>query len=352
MHRAFLGRIDSDSLNYLDLIRQGLERIGLSERMPTTPKIFLKPNLTFPVYRPGVMTSPEAVEAAIIALADYGAKVWVGDSDSGGYNPFSMHEVYNKTGIADFASRLGVRVVNLSSLERRSISFSCRGKPFQLELPRLLTDEIDALITLPVPKIHMNTGVSLTFKNQWGCIPEPDDRLRLHPYFKEAVLAVNNAVKARFAIIDGRFGLNVSGPLRGEAVELNWLCVADDLGAGARIACSLMGLKPEQISHLRHAQSVGMLPALHEIDLNVPLSDFKGPKFYLQRRWTDYPGVLAFKNPKLAHLAYFSRWSHLLHRLLYLFREPFYDYDKERRIREEASMKGPDHASDKRQTRN
>ena len=332
-HKAFLGRIDGERLNYVELIREGLRTIGFADQLPSHPRIFLKPNLTFPVYRPGVMTSPEAVEAAIQVLAEYEAKVWVGDADSGGYNPFSMHEVYKKTGIASFAPRYGAEVVNLSDLPRRSISFDCRGKEMTLALPRLLTDEIDALITLPVPKIHMNTGVSLTFKNQWGCIPEPEDRLRLHPYFKETVQAVNAAVGARFAIIDGRYGLNATGPMRGEVVELNWLCVTDHLGAGARIACSLMGIDPLKIKHLRYARTVGNLPDLDQIDLNRPLDDFRGPTFYLKRSWTDYPGFLAFNSARLAHLAYFSRWSKLLHKILYLFREPFYDYEEARRVR-------------------
>ena len=331
--KAFLGRIDPRSPDYVALIRAGLDRVGFVDALPTNPKVFLKPNLTFPTYRPGVMSSPEAVAAAIEVLVEFGAEVWVGDSDSGGYNPFSMHEVYKQTGIAEFAPRYGAKVVNLSDLPRRKISFLCRGKEISLEMPRLLTDEIDALVTLPVPKIHMNTGVSLTFKNQWGCIPEPNDRLRLHPYFKETVQAVNEAVKARFAIIDGRFGLNSTGPMRGEVVELNWLCVTDDLGAGARIACLLMGIDPMKVKHLKYAYEVGRLPELADIDLNIALEDFVGPSFYLKRAWTDYPGFLAFNSASLAHLAYFSRWSKLLHKVLYLFREPFYDYDEAKRVR-------------------
>ena len=336
--RAFFGRISKD-LNYAELITAGFDAIGLAEQLPSGSKVFLKPNLTFPEYRPGVMTSPQAVEAAIVALRDMGCSVWVGDSDSGGYNPFSMHEVYAKTGILDFAPKYGAQVVNLSELERSTISFDCRGRRMDLDLPKLLTHEIDALITLPVPKIHMNTGVSLTFKNQWGCIPEPQDRLRLHPYFKEVVLAVNEAVKARFAIIDGRFGLNRTGPMRGDAIELNWLCVTDDLGAGARLACEQMGVPLDSVKHLRYAESRGLIPALDDIEI---MGDVPGaaPRFFLKRAWTDYPGLLAFNNERLAHLAYFSRWSRVLHRILYLFREPFYDYD-------DAKEKREAHASDR-----
>lgn len=326
--RVYLGRLDPDDSNYLALIREGLVFARFGEGLAVQPRIFVKPNLTFPTYRPGVMTSPAAVEAALIALRERGCSVWLGDSDSGGYNRFSMDEVYAKTGIADFASRHGVQVVNLSRLERRSVEIVGGQRTLRLDLPRLLTDEIDMLVTMPVPKVHMNTQVSLTFKNQWGCIPENGDRLRLHPDFNNVVVAVNRAVKAGFAIVDGRFGLNRSGPLRGEEVRLGWVCVGNHIGAVARVVCELMGLRIESVPHLRHAARLGLVPSLDEITLNADLAGFRGPTFYLRREWTDLPGLLAFNSAALAYLAYFSPVSALLHRILYWFREPYYDYRK------------------------
>jgi uncharacterized protein (DUF362 family) len=239
-----------------------------------------------------------------------------------------MDEVYERTGINVFARRHDVQVVNLSKVERRTVSMTLRGRQWSIGLPRLLTDEIDLLVTIPVPKIHVNTGVSLTFKNQWGCIPEPNDRLRLHPDFGPAVLAVNRAVKAGFAIIDGTYGLNRSGPLRGNAVNLDWMCVTNGIGSGARIACELMQIPLRSIGHLALAEDAGLVPKLSDIDINADLSAFAGPKFYLKREWTDFPGLVAFRNRAVANLAYFSFASSFLHRLLYLFREPYYDYPR------------------------
>ncbi|MDQ6615889.1 MAG: DUF362 domain-containing protein [Actinomycetota bacterium] len=329
--RAFIDHVNGDGSDYLSAIRAGLAYVDFGIGLPAKPRVFVKPNLTFPSYRPGVMTSPAAVEALILALKDYTPHIWLGDSDSGGYNRFSMDEVYVTTGVAEYATRHGVEVVNLSHLPTQSVSFECRGRPLTLALPRLLTSEIDVLITMPVPKVHVNTGVSLTFKNQWGCIPEPTDRLRLHPYFKEVILEVNRAVKAKYAVIDGRYGLNGSGPLQGDPVELGWLCVTDDIGAGARVSCHLMQVSTRNVRHLRHAERQGWIPDLDAIEVNRDLAPFRGPKFKANRVWTDLPGWAAFHSPSLAHLAYFSKWAGPLHQLLYRFREPFYNYgDSER----------------------
>jgi len=324
--RVFLERIST--AGYLSIVRQGLSYIDFGRLVSSDAQVFVKPNMTFPTYRPGVMTTLPAIEAAIQAILEYTSHIYVGDADSGGYNRFSMDQVYRESGLQALAERYGVQVVNLSRLERRSISFEARGRQFSLELPRLLTDDISLLVTMPVPKVHANTGVSLTFKNQWGCIPEPNDRLRLHPYLERVVLEVNQAVKAQVAIVDGTFGLNVNGPMKGEPVELDWMLVADGLGAGARVACALMQVPLEKIRHLRYAQAHGLVPDMDEIALSQDFRPFLRRKFELRRKWTDIPGLLTFRSPFLAYLGYFSPLAGILHRILYLFREPFYHYTR------------------------
>ena len=264
--RAYLGRLSDSS--YLERVQEGLQYIGAERLIGRNTRVFVKPNLTFPSYVPGVMTSPDAVDATLAALSDYTSRIVIGDSDSGGYNPFSMHEVYSAIGMHDIARRYGASVVNLTDLPRRPIRIPGRGRPISVSLPRLLTDDTDLLLTMPVPKVHMNTGVSLSFKNQWGCIPEPQDRLRLHPDFARVVLGVNRAISARLAVVDGRVGLDVTGPMRGSAVELDWLLVSDDLGAAARLSCELIGVPFDRIRHLRYAERHGAVPGQDEIELS------------------------------------------------------------------------------------
>lgn len=314
-------------MGYQQIIREGLDRVGFREFVDSSTRIFLKPNLTYPTFRPGVMTTIGAIEGAISVLREYTKHIYVGDADSGGYNRFSMRQVYEETGVSEVARKYGVKLVNLSEGQRKTVHFQFKRRHFDLDLPRLLTDETDFLITMPVPKIHNMTGVSLAFKNQWGCIPEPEDRLRLHPYFKHVILEVNKAVKTRFVIMDGTYGLNDNGPMLGKAVELNWLMVADDPGAAAQVACDIMQVPLESISHLSYLKKMGYIPSSEKIQLNNDIKDFQTVKFYLKRNLTDFPGFLAFNHHWLAWLAYFSPFSNMLHKLLYLVREPFYDYE-------------------------
>jgi hypothetical protein len=235
--------------------------------------------------------------------------------------------VFAETGIKQLEQKYDIRVCNLSHLPYRAIEFPYKGRQLSVPLPVLLLDESDLLLTIPVPKVHMNTQVSLAVKNQWGCIPEPSMRLRLHPFLEKVVYEVNKHVRATFAVVDGKYGLNRSGPMRGDVVELDWLMVADNIYAADAACCQLMQIDPRRVYYLRHlAAAEKVLPDVAGIQFNREWRPFVKERFYLRRAWTDYPGLWAFRSPLLTYWGYYSPLASLLHQLLYLFREPFYDY--------------------------
>lgn len=316
--RIYLDRLDR---GYGAVIRDGLQWLNLPARLTASSTVFIKPNLTFPVFRKGVMTNPECVEALVVALKDYTSHIIIGEADSGGYNRFSIDDVQQKIGLKDLEKKYGIKVVNLSRLPRRELRFKAGSREVVFPLPDILLDEADFVFSAAVPKIHMNTRVSMTVKNLWGCIPEPSVRLKLHPYLDGVLRETVGRLKNTVGIIDGRYGLNRSGPMRGDPVELNWLMVADNLYAADSLCCRLMQVDPESVYYLRPAV------AEKEIEANQDWAKFVGPKFYLKREWTDYPGLFCFRSRLLSYIAYFSPLADVLHKLLYLFRKPFYDYD-------------------------
>ena len=177
---------------------------------------------------------------------------------------------------------------------------------------------------MPVPKVHLNTQVSLAIKNQWGVIPTPALRLKLHPYFADVIHAVSRALPRPIAVMDGQFGLTRTGPLRGDAVELGWTLVSDDLYACDYFALKLMSVDYRKISYLKQEFVRKGIESLEATVLNRDWQTFQKGHFFLKREWTDYPGLLAFKSRALAYLGYESILSKPLHWLLYLYREPFY----------------------------
>jgi uncharacterized protein (DUF362 family) len=308
---------------YGSAIFEGFQFLGDSARIGASDRIAIKPNLTFPVFRKGVMTNPEAVGALIAHLKNYTNHITVCESDSGGYNRFSMDEVFKVTGLTDIAAYYGVRVVNLSFEPSRPVNVPVGSRNIQVPVPTLLLDETDRFITMPVPKVHANTVVSVAIKNQWGVIQIPAERLKLHPLFKHVIYAVNKSLPNPLVVVDGKFGLTRNGPMRGDVVELNWLAVCDDIYANDAIIARLMGFDPEKIPYLKFAMKK---EGLRSGDKHVYNSEIQpeDTKFYLSRDWTDYPGLMTFNSRSLAYLGYESPLAGILHKLLYVFREPFY----------------------------
>ena len=321
--------IDSIQPDYETVIARGLESTGIAARIARGAAIAIKPNLTYPMYRKGVMTSPAALEGLIKVLKNFTDRITICESDSGGSNRFSMDGVFRDTGIAEMARRYGVRVLNMSDQKSRRISVVSHGKTLTVPLPVMLLDETDMFITMPVPKIHMNTIVSVSVKNQWGVIQIPSERLKLHPYFADVIYAVNKHLPNAISIVDGRYGLTRSGPMGGDPVDLNWLMVSDNLFAADFVCCTLMGIEPASVPYLRKIFKAEHLSDMSQIEFSTDIHPFiSATKFFLKRKWTDYPGMLAFNSRPLAYLAYESPLAGVLHWLLYRFREPFYDYEK------------------------
>jgi uncharacterized protein (DUF362 family) len=308
---------------YCEAIHAGFTFLGDRARIGTSDRIAIKPNLTFPTFRRGVMTNPEAVSALIEYLKNYTDHISICESDSGGYNRFSMDEVFKVTGLLEIAKRYGVRVVNLSLAPSRRIRVDTNWRTMTVPIPTLLLDATDRFITLPVPKIHANTLISVAIKNQWGIIQIPAERLKLHPVFKYVIYAVNKSLPKPLVIVDGKFGLTRNGPMRGDVVTLNWLAMCDNLFANDVIVAQLMGFDPMSIPYIRYAMKK---ENIRTSDSHVYSYEAHPPhtEFYLTRDWTDYPGLMTFNSRALAYLGYESLLARSLHKLLYLFREPFY----------------------------
>lgn len=323
-HDAVRLYIETLGDDYLSTVQRGIEWVGIQPILKWGDKVCIKPNLTFPTFRKGVMTNPKALEAVVVHLKNFTNEITICESDSGGYNRFSMDEVFARTGIAEFAKRHGVRICNTSFAPSRSVCCRTGWRTLEIPLPAFILDDVNLFITMPVPKVHTNTLVSLSLKNQWGLTRDPAIRLKLHPFFKEVIYEITKALPRSIAIVDGKYGLNRSGPLRGDVIELDWVMVSENLFITDLVVSDLMGFDWQTIPHLRYALSREGIKSVEGVSFNRDYRDFKKDKFFLKRQWTDYPGLLTFNSRLFAYLGYQSILAKPAHWLLYRFREPFY----------------------------
>jgi len=283
--------------------------------------VFLKPNLTYPSFKAGVVTRLEFIGGFIAAFRriNPGAGIFIGEGE-GGYNAFSMDAAMRAMGYFDLESAFPrVKVVNVSKLPARTVELSTSKGPYAISLPEIFFDTIDLSISFPVPKVHCMTKLSLSYKNQWGCLP---DRMRLkdHYMFDFVIPRIAEALKFKYAFLDGKYALDRNGPLAGEPRETGWFAASNSLGAFDMIVAELMGFDWRTVGHLRTAAAYGLMPGRDEIEVLGPLESLK-TRFALKRNFWNYPALAAFRSKGLTRLFYFSRWAKPLHKFMHTVRK-------------------------------
>jgi len=243
-------------------VRRAVEALGgMGRFVKPGQKVVLKPNLSFPTgVEIGATTHPEVVAEVARLAAEAGAKeILVLDY------PLRQPEVcLERSGVVAACARVPRTQVRFFAEEKffREIPVP-KGKVLgrvQVLKPAL---EADVLINLPAAKTHSAAGVSLGLKNQMGLIW---DRNAFHTRFDlgQAIADLATAIRPQLTILDATRALVTGGPGGpGKVKELKTII------AGVRpLEVDALGvtltpwydtaLKPDQISHLRAAQALGL----------------------------------------------------------------------------------------------
>ncbi len=294
-------------------------------------RVFIKPNFTFPFYKVGVTTSPEIVEALLSVISGRTSNITVGETGGAGL-AWTAEESFQGHDLPRICRKYNAELVNLSKVDKERTEFKLSKATVFLELPRILLRDTDVFITVPVPKIHCMTKVSLGLKNQWGCIPFAKKRFRYHAYFDELVCKLNKLINPKIVVGDCTYMLTGNGPMFGEEVKTNMIVASNDLGAFEMTMLQLMGLDTWGIEHINEARKAGIMPvSMDEIDFNTNWKNFVSDKFFLKRTIQNYIALIGFKSRFITWLGYESALSDFLHKILYAIKgNPLEEAVKER----------------------
>jgi uncharacterized protein (DUF362 family) len=302
--------------NLEDVVRIALVNAGILERIGRHTRVAIKPNLTYPHYKPGVTTSPKVVRAAVKVIRNCSRHIAIVETD-GGYGAWTAKEAFEGHGLCDLAHEFGIQVVNLCEGEKEHITVRSGWRSYQVPLPKMLLRETDVFISMPVPKIHAMTVVSLAYKNQWGCIPDIM-RLRRHFIFNDAIVAINRALKPA-VLGDGSVFLDQHGPMDGAAVKMDCIIAASDVGSFDRYVSELMGIDWRRVPHLCRAAAQGEMPkSLDEITYNISPAQARTHTFELKRSLRDWIAFSGFRSRFMTWFGYESWFGKVvLHAILY-----------------------------------
>jgi uncharacterized protein (DUF362 family) len=220
-------------------------------------RVLVKPNVgRVATPESGIVSNYEVVAGTIDALREAGAQVAIGESPIVGVK---VLEAFEQSGIAAIARSRDCPLIDLD--QRRFVKVPVPQGVVIRELrvcPEVL--EFDAVVSLPVLKMHMHTGVTLSVKNMKGCLWRRS-KVELHMLppvagsdekpIDIAIADMSSVLQPHLAVIDGAVGMEGLGPSAGTPKRLNVVVAGCEAYAADAVACRLMGVAAEEIPHLR-----------------------------------------------------------------------------------------------------
>jgi len=237
-------------------------------------RVLLKPNVGR-VAPPdsGVVTNPQVVASAIDTFRAAGAEVAVGESPIVGVN---LSEAFAAAGLTAIAARRGCRLIDMDRHHFTEIALPDGRAIHRIRVCEDVFD-FDLLVSIPVMKMHMHTGVTLAVKNMKGCLWRRS-KVELHMLppiegdtakpIDVAIADMSSLLRPHLAIVDGTVGMEGLGPGAGRAKPLGVVLAGTDAYAADAVACRLMGVDARQVPHLRFGADRGYgVIALSQIDV-------------------------------------------------------------------------------------
>jgi uncharacterized protein (DUF362 family) len=234
--------------------RKALANIDLSPSK--NKRVLLKPNVGRNVEsKTGITTHPQVVAAAIDAFREAGANVAVGESPITGVK---MFDAFESSEITSVAATRNCDLIDMDARRYVPIEITDGVAIKSLKLCREIV-EYDIVVSIPVMKTHMHTGVTLSVKNMKGCLWRRS-KVELHmlpqlPGRQEkpldiAIADMASVLRPHLSIIDGTIGMEGLGPSAGKPRALGVVLVGVDAFATDSIACELMGISACDVPHL------------------------------------------------------------------------------------------------------
>ena len=244
--------------------------------------VLLKPNVSREVDpKLGINTNPEVVEAIFNYLKDrYEAKYLIGDS------PIINTDTYKAFEQSGYKNLLKNKDLQFIDLDDRT--------PVKKEIPngKVLKNiritgywhEIDYCISIPVLKMHMHCGASLSFKNMKGLIYKRDKTILHHFQAPEiieelkksikkikeldiAIADLGSIIRPDLVIIDASYAHEGMGPSSGNFVKLDTVIASTNFLAADIIALAISQPKwsLEDVPHLK-LLSESILPSIKSLN--------------------------------------------------------------------------------------
>jgi uncharacterized protein (DUF362 family) len=296
-----------------DDLLKALEFVNWTEQVERGSTVFIKPNFTYPYYKEGITTSPELIKSLLEIVKDRADRVIVGESD-GGNHSFTAEDSFNGHNMYKICKDTGAELINLSKIKAVFVEEEILGKKVKVLLPKLLLEDVDCFISVPVLKVHTMTGVTLSLKNSWGCYPDTMRCLH-HNHLSYKLSLIAKKLNPRLVVIDGIYALDGHGPMYGNSKRTDLIISSNNPVVADSLASEVMGISCKNIGHISVAEKEGLgTTCLDDVRINDDWKKYQ-MNFKLERTINDNISLILFNSKILTKIALDSQLTPMVYKV-------------------------------------
>ena len=224
--------------------------------------VLIKPNTVKPAPSGSGLITDARVVAAVVkqVLAQNPRKVIIGEGASVGYDFPGRRDSFHcmkVAGVLRVAEKFGLEVVDLNRDEQVVIKLSEALAMDTFRIAKTARDA-DIIVSVPVLKTHVRTGITCGLKNMKGAMPG-DEKKRTHQCgLDRGVVDLNRVVKPHFTVVDGIIGLQGTHTEETDRVNLGLIIAGSDVVAVDAVSAAIAGFDPNEILHVQLAAEAGL----------------------------------------------------------------------------------------------
>jgi len=225
-------------------------------------RVLIKPNSVNPsVSGSGMVTDARVIKAVVKLVKDKRPQnVVIGEGSSVGYDfPGREDSIHcmRVAGVLEVADQFGVEVVDLNQDEQVEVKLSKAFVMDTFSIAKTARDA-DVIISLPVLKTHIRTGITCGLKNMKGVLPS-DEKKRTHQCgLDRGIVDLIRIAKPQFTVVDCITGLQGTNSGEADKVPLNLVVAGDDGVAVDTVCAAIAGFDAKDIMHVQLAAEEGL----------------------------------------------------------------------------------------------
>jgi uncharacterized protein (DUF362 family) len=271
---------------------------GLDEIITPGCTVLLKPNIASRDRSgSGKVTDARVTEAvAKIVLEKKPKNLIIGEGSAVGYDFPELQDTMmamEESGTKAVAEKLGLPLIDLNTDHHREVEVP---NPLVMKSVKIAQTVLDSevIISIPVMKTHIRSGITLSLKNMKGVMPGAEKKKTHRLGLELAIADLNSIVKPHFVVVDGLVGMEGIWEYPDDCVPMGLVGAGRDPVAVDSVFAQIMGMAPKEIMHLVYCQRKGLgvcdLEAIEAV--GVPISEVRRPfrpAFDVLRK--RYPGL-------------------------------------------------------------